>query len=89
MAWLSENAQKVLTHLQANAGADMTAKDIAAACDIPEKSINGVITAMADGKRGKGLVTREEVATDDGTVKYVRLTSMGASWDPAAEKPED
>lgn len=83
----SEKAQAVLNHLQANAAADLTAKDIAAATGIEVKSINGVIT----GLQKKGYVVREEAGKDDEgkTIKYIRLTAAGASADPTAEKPEE
>lgn len=83
----SEKAQAVLNHLQANAGADLTSKDIAAATGIENKSITGVI----NGLQRKGMVEREEAGKDeDGkVVKYVRLTAEGASVDPAAEKPAE
>lgn len=83
----SEKAQAVLVHLQNNAAADLTAKDIAAATGIEAKSINGVIT----GLQKKGYVLREEAGKDeDGkVVKYVRLTASGAAVDPTATKDDE
>lgn len=83
-AMFSEKAQAVLTFLQGNAAADLTAKDIAEATGIETKSITGVVNGLVR----KGMVVREEVGKDeDGkAVKYVRLTADGASVDPMAEK---
>lgn len=76
----SEKAAEVLRFMQGNVGADVTAKDIAAATGIETKAITGVI----NGLQRKGLVIREEVEGFDG--KLIRLTSDGAAADPDAEK---
>lgn len=76
----SEKAAEVLRFMQGNVGADVTAKDIAAATGIETKAITGVI----NGLQRKGLVVREEVEGFDG--KLIRLTSDGAAADPDAEK---
>ena len=76
----SEKAAEVLRFMQGNVGADVTAKDIAAATGIETKAITGVI----NGLQRKGLVLREEVEGFDG--KLIRLTSDGAAADPDAEK---
>lgn len=78
----SEKAQAILTYLQGNLGADVTAKDIAAATGIETKSITGSINALVK----KGFVVREEVEGFDG--KLIRLTAEGSTADPQAEKPE-
>lgn len=78
---LSENAQKVLTYLQANKGSDLTAKDIAAALDMEARSVNGTLT----GLQRKGLTVR--VAQEEGD-KLIGLTPAGAEFDPEAEKVE-
>ncbi len=78
----SDKAQAILTYMQGNLGADMTAKDIAAATDIETKSITGSINALVK----KGFVVREEVEGFDG--KLIRLTAEGSTVDPQAEKPE-
>lgn len=76
----SEKAAAVLNYMQANAGVDMTAKDIAAAAGVETKAITGVI----NGLQRKGLTFREEVEGFDG--KLVRLTEAGLAADPNAEK---
>lgn len=85
MKMFSEKAAAVLSYLQANAAADLTAKDVAEATGIETKSITGVI----NGLQRKGMVVREEAGKDDDTgkvVKFIRLTSDGAAADPSAEK---
>lgn len=79
----SEKAAAVLSYLQANAAADLTAADVAEATGIETKSITGVI----NGLQRKGMVVREEAGKDDAgkVVKFIRLTSDGAAADPSAE----
>ena len=79
-AMFSEKAQAVLTFMQANQGADLTAAAIAEAAGIEKKSITGGI----NGLQRKGLVYREEVEGQKD--KLVRLTAEGAVADPNAEK---
>lgn len=80
MKMFSEKAAAVLSYMQANVGADMTAKDIANATGIETKAITGVI----NGLQKKGLTFREEVEGFEG--KLIRLTEAGAAADPDAEK---
>lgn len=81
-AMFSEKAQAVLQFMQANQGADLTAKAIAEAAGIETKSITGVL----NGLQKKGLVVREVVEGQKD--KLVRLTADGVAADPFAEKPE-
>lgn len=76
---LSEKAQTVLAHLQANAGTDETFVDIAEATGLEGRSVNGTITGLAK----RGLVERVEVEGFD--KKVVRLTDDGRVFDPMAE----
>ena len=78
----SEKAQAVLSYLQANEGADLTAPDIAAATGIESKSITGVLNAL----QKKGLLFREVVEGIE--KKVIRLTLAGAACDPREEKPK-
>lgn len=78
----SEKAQAVLSYLQANQGADLTAPDIAAATGIESKSITGVLNAL----QKKELLFREVVEGIE--KKVIRLTLAGAACDPREEKPE-
>lgn len=84
MKMFSEKAAAVLSYLQANAAADLTAKDVAEATGIETKSITGVI----NGLQRKGMVVREETGKDDEgkVVKFIRLTADGAAISPDAEK---
>lgn len=79
-AMFSEKAQAVLTFLQANQGADLTAAAIAEAAGIEKKSITGVL----NGLQKKGLVVREVVEGQKD--KLIRLTADGVAADPYAEK---
>lgn len=76
---LSEKAQTVLAHLQANADTDETFVDIAEATGLEGRSVNGTITGLAK----RGLVERVEVEGFD--KKVVRLTDDGRVFDPMAE----
>lgn len=79
---LSENAAKVLSFLQANASADLTADAIAEALGMTARSVNGTVT----GLQKKELVVRQEIEGFE--KKVIRLTQAGASFDPEAEKAE-
>ena len=79
-AMFSEKAQAVLSFLQANQGADLTAAAIAEAAGIEKKSITGVL----NGLQKKGLVVREVVEGQKD--KLIRLTADGVAADPYAEK---
>lgn len=78
----SEKAQAVLSYLQANQGADLTAPDIAAATGIESKSITGVLNAL----QKKELLFREVVEGIE--KKVIRLTPAGATCNPKEKKPE-
>lgn len=84
MAFLfSENAQKVITHLQNTAGTDQTAQDIADATGLPIKTVQGVVTSAL---KRRGLADRKEVEGFEKKVIY--LTAAGLEVDPTMEKPE-
>lgn len=80
-AMFSEKAQAVLTFMQANTKADLTASIIAENTGIEKKSITGVLNGLAR----KGLIERVEVEGQKD--KLVRLTADGLVVDPEAEKP--
>ena len=79
---LKENSRKVYDYVVAHDGEDFTAKDIADALGLDVKQVNGIVTAAF---QRKGLMAREEVAITGGTVKYIRLTDEGRSFDPNAD----
>lgn len=83
----SENSQIVLKFLQANANADVTSETISQGTGIPEKSVNGILTALQREISGHGKLI-ERVEVEGFKKKVIRLTAEGAAADPAAEKPE-
>lgn len=76
----SENAQAVLTFLQAHQGEDVTSKDIAANFGMANNSVTGIL----NGLQRKGLVIREVVEGQKD--KLIRLTDEGVAADPDADK---
>lgn len=83
----SENSQIVLKFLQANTGADVTSETISQGTGIPEKSVNGILTALQREISGHGKLI-ERVEVEGFKKKVIRLTAEGAAADPMAEKPE-
>ena len=79
---LSEKAQAVLAHLQANVGTDETFVEVAEATGLEARSVNGTVTGLAK----RGLVERVEVENFD--KKVIRLTDAGRTFDPMTEKVE-
>lgn len=79
---LSEKAQAILTHLQANVGTDETFVEVAEATGLEARSVNGTVTGLAK----RGLVERVEVENFD--KKVIRLTDAGRTFDPMTEKVE-
>lgn len=81
----SENAQSIITFLQANPNVDMTAKDLAEAIGLNSRVVNGTVTGLSR----KGIAVRDETEIDGKTVKYIHLTEAGRMADPFAEKPAE
>jgi DNA-binding MarR family transcriptional regulator len=79
---LSEKAQAILAHLQANVGTDETFVEVAEATGLEARSVNGTVTGLAK----RGLVERVEVEGFD--KKVIRLTDAGRTFDPMTEKVE-
>lgn len=79
---LSEKAQAILAHLQANVGTDETFVEVAEATGLEARSINGTVTGLAK----RGLVERVSVEGVD--KKVIRLTDAGRTFDPMTEKVE-
>lgn len=73
----SDNAKKVLKHLQENQGKDETFKDIAKAVHLTDKATNCIITSSLVRK---GYVVR--VLQPDGGTNFIRLTNDGINVDP-------
>ena len=80
---LSEKAQAVLAHLQANVGTDETFVEVAEATGLEARSVNGTVTGLAK----RGLVERVEVENFD--KKVIRLTEAGKVFDPMTEVSVD
>lgn len=79
---LSEKAQTILAHLQANVGTDETFVEVAEATGLEARSVNGTVTGLAK----RGLVERVSVEGID--KKVIRLTDAGRTFDPMTEKVE-
>lgn len=73
----SDNAKKVLKHLQENQGKDETFKDIAKAVHLANKTTNCIITSSLVRK---GYAVRE--LQPDGGTNFIRLTDEGMKVDP-------
>ena len=88
---VSENSLTVLNYLKENAGADLTAKDIAEALGMEVKSVNGIVTS---GLQRKGYAERipANVQKEDGTyetIKLIKATDAGLNYDHAAATKAD
>lgn len=73
----SDNAKKVLKHLQENQGKNETFKDIAKAVHLTNKTTNCIITSSLVRK---GYAVRE--LQPDGGTNFIRLTDEGINVDP-------
>lgn len=73
----SDNAKKVLKHLQENQGKNETFKDIAKAVHLTDKTTNCIITSSLVRK---GYAVRE--LQPDGGTNFIRLTNDGINVDP-------
>lgn len=86
MAAMTENTRKVFDYLKTIGDNNVTSADIAEALNIPKKSVDGIVTS---GLQRKGLAQRipAEIELEDGThqtVKFIKLTDEGMSFDPDA-----
>lgn len=96
---MKENSIKVLNYVKENQGENFTAADIAGALDMDVKSVNGIITASfqrhkeVDEATGEKTIVpvmiREEavIETAEGnkTVKFIRLTEFGKTFEPVQD----
>lgn len=86
MAKMSENSLTVLNYVKDHDGEDFTAADIADATGLGLRSVNGIVTS-AFAKKGLMERVEAEIEAEDGkhkTVKFIRLTPAGKSFDPDA-----
>lgn len=73
---MSENSKKVLDYLKSVQGENVTAADVAEACGLDTRQVNGIFTSAIAKKE---LGVRSEPTTvelADGTVKKVRFLSL-------------
>ncbi len=79
---LSENAQKILAHLESIKGDNVTLDDVADAMDMDKRVINGAFNALVK----KGFCARIAATVEAPvTVKYLTLTDDGKACVPDAE----
>ena len=84
---MKENSKKVLNYLKSIHGEDVTAADVAAACGLEKRQVDGIFTSALQ-RKGYGVRVPAEIELDDGThkaVKFLRLTDAGMAFDPDAE----
>jgi len=90
MAAMKENTRKIFDYIKAHNSENLTAKDVAEAVGLTDKSVNGSFTSFQ--KKGLGERIPVEVTDAEGkakTIKYLRLTDAGMAFDPDAEVPAD
>lgn len=84
---MKENSRKVFDYLKKVNGEDVTAADVAAALNLEKKTVDGCFTSAIQ-RKGLGVRVPAEVELEDGThasVKFLRLTDEGLSYDPDAD----
>lgn len=88
MAELKPNARAVFDYVKAHSEEKITAMDIAEACNLDVRSVNGIITSAF---QKKGLMVRipGERRLPDGmhkAVKWVELTPAGEAFNPDSQE---
>jgi hypothetical protein len=84
---MKENSKKVLNYLKSIHGEDVTAADVAAACGLEKRQVDGIFTSALQ-RKGYGVRVPAEIELDDGThkaVKFLKLTDTGLALDPDAD----
>lgn len=84
---MKENSKKVLNYLKSVHGEDVTAADVAAACGLEKRQVDGIFTSALQ-RKGYGVRVPAEIELDDGThkaVKFLKLTDTGLALDPDAD----
>lgn len=85
---MKENSKKVLEYLKEIHGENVTAADIADACGLTTKQVNGIVTAALQ-RKGHAERIPAEIQLEDGThkaVKFIKLTDTGLALDPDADE---
>lgn len=84
---MSENSKKVLKYLQGiEDSKDLTANDVANILGLEPKTVNGIFTSAIQRKE-LGERVPGNIELEDGTyktVKFLKLTEAGKSFDPDA-----
>ena len=84
---MKENSRRVFDYLKKVNGEDVTAADVAAALNLEKKTVDGCFTSAIQ-RKGLGIRVPAEVELEEGThasVKFLRLTDEGLSYDPDAD----
>lgn len=87
---MKENSKKVLEYLKSINGENVTAADVADACGLEKRQVDGIFTSALQ-RKGLGIRVPAEVELEDGThkaVKFLQLTTAGMNFDPDAEVAE-
>jgi hypothetical protein len=84
---MKENSKKVLMYLKGINGENVTAADVAEACGLEKRQVDGIFTSALQ-RKGYGVRVPAEIELDDGThkaVKFLQLTDAGMALDPDAD----
>lgn len=84
---MKENSKKVLMYLKSINGENVTAADVAEACGLEKRQVDGIFTSALQ-RKGYGVRVPAEIELEDGThkaVKFLQLTDAGMALDPDAD----
>ena len=84
---MKENSKKVLMYLKGINGENVTAADVADACGLEKRQVDGIFTSALQ-RKGYGVRVPAEIELEDGThkaVKFLQLTDAGMALDPDAD----
>lgn len=87
---MKTNTKTVFAYLQANADKNLTAADVAAACELETKQVNGIFTSAIQRKEF-GYRQEAEIELPDSShakVKFLKLTDAGMALDLDATDAE-
>ena len=85
---MKENTRKVFDYLKSIHGENVIAADVAEACGLEKRQVDGIFTSALQ-RKGLGVRVPAEIEMEDGThkaVKFLRLTDAGLAFDPDAEE---
>ena len=84
---MKANSRKVFEYLKSINGENVTAADVAAACELEKRQVDGIFTSALQ-RKGLGVRVPAEIELADGShqkVKFLQLTEAGMAFDPTAE----